>query len=168
MDVTLRRVCACDRATFAAWFRDPNLKRWHGNPSARVTEVEFQRILGSRYNFMVLACGKAVGHVAVECDWDNGTSAELGILIDPRHWKRGIGAIALTRVIDWAFEKTRVRRLWAGVASSNVAALRLCERVGLVEERRIREAEFEDGRWIDHLYFAVLAGEWPQEPSATA
>ena len=168
MDVTLRRVSAGDRHTFGIWFRDPVLTRWHGNPSAREAQAEFQRILGSRYNFMVLAGGESVGHVAVECDWDNDTSAELGILIDPRHWKRGIGAIALTTVIDFAFEETRVRRLWAGVASSNAAALRLCERVGLVEERRTREAELEDGRWIDHLYFSVLAGEWPREPSTTA
>ena len=166
MDVTLRRVSASDRHTFRVWFRDPHLTRWHGNPSAREAEVEFQRILGSRYNFMVLTGRESVGHVAVECDWDNDTSAELGILIDPRHRNCGIGTIALARVIDFAFEETRVHALWAGVASSNAAALRLCERVGLVEERRAREAEFEDGQWIDHVYFSVLAGKWHPEPSA--
>ena len=162
MDVTLRRVSPSDRVTFAAWFGDPDLTRWHGNPDPGEANAEFLRILRSRYNFMIDVGGKPVGHVAVEGDWDNGTSAELGILIDPRSRQRGIGTTALTLVMDFAFRETRIHRLWAGVASSNTASLRLCGRAGLVEEGRARDAAFEDGRWIDHIYFSVLSDEWPR------
>ena len=36
MDVTLRRVHPGDRDTFMAWFRNPSLTQWHGNPPSRM------------------------------------------------------------------------------------------------------------------------------------
>lgn len=145
-----------------AWFRDPSLTRWHGDPGPSECDAEFQRIVGSRYNFVVEAGGAPVGHVAVECDWDNATSAELGILVEPGNQCRGIGQIALAQAIDFAFEEAGATRLWAGVVSSNAAALRLCKRVGLAEEKRVPAAEREDGHWIDHVCFSVLPEEWRQ------
>ncbi|MCY4058939.1 MAG: GNAT family protein [Gammaproteobacteria bacterium] len=160
MNVTLRRVRPGDRDTFMAWFRDPSLTRWHGDPGPRERDNEFRRIVRSRYNFVTEADGVPVGHVAVECDWDNATSAELGICVEPGNQRRGIGKTALARVIDFAFEEAGASRLWAGVVSSNAAALRLCQRVGLAEDRRVPDAALEDGHWIDHVYFSVLSGEW--------
>lgn len=158
MEVALRPVSSRDRATFIGWFRDEGLAIWHGNPDPREMDAEFQRILRSRYNFVV--DGHDAGHVAVEGEWDKGASAELGIAIDPRHRRQGVGTKALTLVVEFAFRKTSVNRLWAGVVSSNAAALRLCERVGLVEEHRDRDAASEDGRPVDHVFFAVVADEW--------
>ena len=160
MDVTLRRVHSGDRDTFMAWFRNPSLTRWHGNPAPRECDAEFQRIVGSRYNFVIEAGGASCGHVAVECDWDNSTSAELGILVEPGTQRRGIGNTALAQVIDFAFEEAGASRLWAGVVSSNAAALRLCQRVGLVEDKRVPDAELENGHRVDHVYFSVLSEEW--------
>ena len=160
MDVTLRPVSSRDRATFIGWFRDRGLATWHGNPDPREADAEFQRILRSRYNFVVVADGHDAGHVAVEGEWDKGACAELGIAIDPRHRRRGVGTKALALVVEFAFRETSANRLWAGVVSSNAAALRICERVGLVEERRDRNAATEDGRPVDHVYFAVVGDEW--------
>ncbi|MCY3623892.1 MAG: GNAT family protein [Gammaproteobacteria bacterium] len=159
MDVTLRRVRHDDRDTFMAWFRDPILTRWHGDPGPHERDAEFRRIVRSRYNFVIETGGASVGHVAVECDWDNSTSAELGVLVEPGNQRRGIGTTALAQVIDFAFEQTDANQLWAGVVSSNTAALRLCRRVGLTEEDRVPEAELEDGQRVDHVYFSILADE---------
>ena len=160
MNVTLRRVRPGDRDTFMAWFRDPSLTRWHGDPGPGACDAELQRIVGSRYNFVIEAGGASVGHVAVECDWGNASSAELGILVQPGDQRRGIGRTALTQVIELAFEEAGASRLWAGVVSSNAAALRLCKRVVLAQEKRVPDAELEDGHWIDHVYFSVLPEEW--------
>ena len=160
MDVALRRVSPSDRTAFMAWFQDPCLTRWHGNPGPQEADAEFQRIVHSRYNFVVVADGHDAGHAAVEGEWDKGAYAELGIAIDPRRWRQGVGTKALTLVVEFAFRETGVNRLWAGVVSSNAAALRLCERVGLVEEHRDRDAATENGRRVDHIYFTVVADEW--------
>ena len=111
-----------DRATFIGWFRDSGLATWHGNPDPPEADAEFQRILRSRYNFVVVADGHDAGHVAVEREWDKGASAELGIAIDPRHRRQGVGTKALALVVDFAFRETSVNRLWAGVVSSNAAS----------------------------------------------
>ena len=160
MDVTLRRVRHDDRDTFMAWFRDPNLTQWHGDPGPRERDAEFRRIVRSRFNFVIETGSASVGHVAVECDWDSSTSAELGIFVEPGNQRRGIGGAALAQVIDFAFQETGANRLWACVVSSNTAALRLCQRVGLAEAERVRDAAHEDGHWVDPVYFSILADEW--------
>ncbi|MYA17841.1 MAG: GNAT family N-acetyltransferase [Gammaproteobacteria bacterium] len=114
MAVTLRRVRADDRDTFMAWFRDPSLTRWHGDPGPRERDTEFRRIVRSRYNFVIEADGAPVGHATVECDWDNSTFAELGILVEPGNQRRGVGTTALAQGIDFAFEEAGASRLWAG------------------------------------------------------
>ena len=48
-------------------------------------------MLRSRYNFIVEAHERPVGHVAIEADWDRATSAEFGIVIDASHQHRGLG-----------------------------------------------------------------------------
>lgn len=52
--------------------------------------------------------------------------------------------------------------MWAGVLGTNTPALRLFKATGFVEEGRAREARREGDEWVDHVYFAMLRGEWAQ------
>ena len=118
----------------------------------------------SRYNFIIESVGQPVGHVAIEADWERDTSAELGILIDPMHQRRGFGRRAVSLALDFAFGEKRVHRVWAGVLGNNASALRLFETVGFAEEGRAREARREGAEWVDCVYFAMLRREWAQRP----
>ena len=135
---------------------------WHGgdlDPNA-----EFRRVLRSRYNFIIEAEGKPVGHVAIEADWERDSSAELGILIDPSQQRQGFGRQAVSLALDFAFGEKSVHRVWAGVLGNNTPALRFFEAAGFVEEGRAREARREEDEWVDHVYFAMLRREWAQRP----
>ena len=119
-------------------------------------------MLRSRYNFIVEAHECPVGHVAIEADWDRDTSAEFGIVIDPSQQHRGFGKRAVSLALAFAFRETRTHRVWAGVLSNNVPALRFFEAAGFVEEGRAREARPEGDDWIDYVYFSILRREWAQ------
>lgn len=142
--------------------RDPALAPWHGN--ALDPTAEFRRVLGSRYNFIIEAHGGAVGHVAIESDWDHDTSAELGIVIDPAHHRRGYGKSAVAMALAFAFRETDTHRVWAGVLGSNLPALRFFRIVGFTEEGRAREVRREDNQWIDYVHFSMLRREWARRP----
>ena len=163
--VTLRPIRRADGPLYKDWLRDPALAPWHGgdqNPTA-----EFRRVLRSRYNFILEAGSEVVGHVAVEGDWEHDTSAELGIVIDPAHQRRGYGKRAVSLALAFAFREKRTHRVWAGVLGSNVPALRLFEATGFVEEGRARETRLEGDDWIDYVHFSILRREWAQRLSGS-
>ena len=161
-EVKLRRLQRTDRALYTHWLRDPALAAWHGG--GLDPKAEFRRVLKSRYNFIIESVGQPLGHVAIEADWDRDTSAELGIVIDPAHQRRGFGRRAVSLALDFAFGEKRVHRVWAGLLGNNAPALRLFEAAGFVEEGRAREARREGNEWVDHVYFAMLRREWAQRP----
>ena len=119
-------------------------------------------MLRSHYNFIIEADQRAVGHVAIEADWDRDTSAEFGIVIDPSHQRRGFGKRAVSLALAFAFREHRTHRVWAGVLSNNLPGLRFIEAVGFIEEGRAREARLESDEWIDYVYFSILRREWAQ------
>ena len=149
-----------DGPLYRTWLRDSALAGWHGRDVDPTSE--FRRVLRSRYNFIVDAGGRAVGHVAIEADWDRDTSAELGIVIDPAHHRQGYGKRAVSLALDFAFGEKRAHRVWAGVFGNNAPALRLFEAAGFVEEGRTRESRREGDEWVDCVYFAMLRREWAQ------
>lgn len=151
-----------DGPLYRNWLRDPALATWHGGELD--AKAEFRRVLRSRYNFIIDSEGQPVGHVAIEADWERDTSAELGIVVDPMHQRRGFGTRAVSLALDFAFGEKRAHRVWAGVLGNNAPALRLFETAGFVEEGRAREARREGDEWIDHVYFAMLRREWAQRP----
>ena len=119
-------------------------------------------MLRSRYNFIVEAHERAVGHVAIEADWDRDTSAELGIVIGPSHQRHGFGKRAVSLALAFAFRETGAHRVWAGVLGNNAPALRFFKAAGFAEEGRAREARLEGDEWIDYVYFSILRREWAQ------
>jgi len=156
--VTLRPVRRADGPLYKNWLRDPTLAGWHGN--ALDPTAEFRRVLGSRYNFIVEAGGNVVGHVAIEADWERDTSAELGIVIDPLHHRRGYGKRAVSLALAFAFRETRTHRVWAGVLGNNAPALRFFRDIGFSEEGRAREVRLDGDEWIDYVHFSMLRREW--------
>ena len=171
MAVTLRPVRRTDGPLYRNWLRDPALAGWHGRELDPATE--FRRVLRSRYNFIVEAHERPIGHVAIEADWERDTSAEIGIVIDPSHQHRGFGKRAVSLALAFAFRETRTHRVWAGVLGHNTPALRFFEAVGFVEEGRAREAWLDGDEWIDYVYFSILRREWaqrlsPVDPVATS
>ena len=158
--VTIREVRLEDGAIYVSWLIDPRLQDWHGGADA---EREFQRVLRSKFNFVVEFAAVPVGTVAVEGNWGHGTSAELGIMMEPAHQRKGLGSRAVALALDFAFGESGVHRVWAGVVGDNEPALRFFRHVGFVEEGRAREARFKDRRWWDHVYFSVLEREWTRQ-----
>ncbi len=160
--MTLRRIRRADGPLYRNWLRDPELAGWHGGDLD--PNLEFRRVLRTRYNFIIESEGKPLGHIAIEADWERDTSAELGILIDPSRQRRGFGRRAVSLALDFAFGEKRVHRVWAGVLGNNTRALHFFEAAGFVEEGRAREARRESAEWVDHVYFAMLRREWAQRP----
>jgi RimJ/RimL family protein N-acetyltransferase len=61
---------------------------------------------------------------------------ELACLIDPTHWRLGIGREACRAVIAYAFEHRLIDRVWAGADLANTSSIRGMEALGMRRELR--------------------------------
>ncbi len=92
---------------------------------------------------------------------ETARTAQLGIAIgDKAYWGRGYGREAVTLLVEYAFRYRNLRRVWLWVHADNERAIRAYRACGFLEEGRLREHMFSNGRYVDALHMGVLRSEW--------
>jgi ribosomal-protein-alanine N-acetyltransferase len=66
---------------------------------------------------------------------------------------------AVRALAPFAFETLKLRRVEAACLPRNLASIRLLEKAGFVREGYAREYLCIDGRWQDHLLYALLRSD---------
>lgn len=93
--------------------------------------------------------------------------AEVGIFIGEKsYWNQGYGQEAMTLMLQHAFDTLGLNRVYLRVFETNPRAVRSYEKAGFVHEGRMRQAQFQNGRFIDVLLMSVLRSEWQARGSA--
>ncbi|MFI7133182.1 GNAT family N-acetyltransferase [Nonomuraea sp. NPDC050153] len=108
--------------------------------------------------FVITQDGRYAGSVGLRVP-DHWGVASIGYMVAP--WARGrnVAATAARAVTDWAFDHG-VRRVELQAAVENVASLRVAVKAGFLEEGRRRDAKrLRDGRYVDMVSFARIAGD---------
>lgn len=80
---------------------------------------------------------------------------EIGYLLDPECWGRGLMREALGAVIERAFAVHGLPRLQADVDPRNLASIRLLERLGFRETHRQARTWLVGEQWCDSVYFVL-------------
>jgi RimJ/RimL family protein N-acetyltransferase len=90
-------------------------------------------------------------------------TAMLGIGIgDPAYWGQEYGRAAVRLLLDYAFRLRNLRRVWLWVHADNERAIRAYRAAGFVEEGRLRQHVWSNGRYVDGVQMGVLRDEWQQ------
>jgi RimJ/RimL family protein N-acetyltransferase len=115
--------------------REDFLKQW-SNFTYPLTREQFESRINSE-DYMVFSIekdGKMVGTIQMfRFDWDKA-SARIGCyLISPEERGRGIGTVALSKVVQYAFNELHLKKLDLGVYDYNTGALKCYEKVGFVK-----------------------------------
>jgi RimJ/RimL family protein N-acetyltransferase len=85
----------------------------------------------------------------------------IGISLLPEHRGHGHGTVAQALLVDHLFTRDpELHRVQSDTAADNPAEQRALTKIGMVEEGRIRDAEYRDGTFHDHLVYSVLRAEW--------
>ncbi len=112
--------------------------------------------------FAIEADGKFIGQCALRSIDETARTCELGIAIgDQGYWGRGYGREAVRMLLDYAFRLRNYRRVWLWVHGDNARAIAAYRACGLVEEGRLRDHVWSNGRYVDAVYMGVLRDEWP-------
>lgn len=110
---------------------------------------------------VIEAGGVIVGHAFLEPHKLAALShvAFLTIVIHEGWQGRGLGRMLMKHLIGWAREHPRIEKLELQVRSSNVAAIRLYESLGFVEEgRKTKRLKYGPDDYLDDVYMALWVG----------
>jgi RimJ/RimL family protein N-acetyltransferase len=165
--IALRRLRARDAAPFAHAFReDPRLGVLIG-AEEDPTESRVRRFIArqpglrARGEFLGLAVTDGsgrpfLGHVMLHTVDFKHRRAEVGYWLVPAARGSGVGRVAVSLLVEWAFACLDLHRLEITTTLDNTAARALAARVGFVEEGVMRARNFERGRHVDVVLLARL------------
>ena len=80
---------------------------------------------------------------------------EIGYILHPDHWRKGLGAEILQAVIAYGFEERELDCIVADVDPQNAASINLLSRMGFEETGRAPNTIEIGGKWFDSAYFRL-------------
>ncbi len=135
-----------------------------GRPSfrARVARYGEDWRTDQGYNFFIFRPDETlIGGIGLS-NLRRGVSetASLGYWIGEAFARQGYMSAVLPLVLDFAFDRLRLHRVEAACLPSNLPSRRLLMRTGFQQEGYARRYLCIDGKWQDHLLFAILREDW--------
>lgn len=170
--LTLRRLEEMDTPDMYEYASRPDVTRyltWKPHPDRAYTR-DYLRYLADRYAAgmfydwaivyepdckMIGTCGFTAFH----CTSD---SAEVGYVINPNYWGRGIASEALELVLQFGFTELKLHRIEARFMQGNEPSRHVMEKVGMTFEGYLRDAMFVKGNYVTVGVCSILASEWEE------
>jgi [ribosomal protein S5]-alanine N-acetyltransferase len=114
------------------------------------------------YNFFIFAHDDTlVGGIGLS-NVRRGVSetASLGYWVGEPVARQGYMTAALPLVLDFSFDRLRLHRVEAACLPTNIPSRSLLARAGFHQEGHARQYLCIEGKWQDHLLFAILSADW--------
>lgn len=94
-----------------------------------------------------------IGHYSIQ--WENFRS-EIGYMISPEYYGKGIATEAIKLLIDYGFNDMKMHSLEGVIDPANIASARVLEKNGFVKEAHFKENGFYDGSFFDSIIYSLL------------
>ena len=170
-EIRLRRDERSDIPKFTEWLNDPDVRR-HISMNLPISlaneEQWFENMLKQpaeeqpfAIEIRVDGSWQLIGNCGLfAIDW-RARSAEAGILIGEKsNWNKGYGTQTMRLLLAYGFGTLNLNRVFLRVDEANQGGIRAYEKVGFVQEGRLRQAAYSDGEYGDVLLMSVLRSEW--------
>lgn len=82
--------------------------------------------------------------------------AEIGYMIHPEHWLKGLMSEAVRRIIDYGFKNMQFHSIEAKISPDNQASRKILLKHGFEREAYFKESFYENGRFIDTEIYSLL------------
>lgn len=169
--IRLRLMDKQDVPLFVPWLNDPDVRRGitvYLPVSLSFEEAWFEEVSKGPPEQLPLMIEvkegdgwTPIGNIAVFGLNTRARNAEIGILIgDKSYWNRGFGTEAMELILKHGFDTLNLHRMHLRVLKNNPGAIKAYEKAGFVHEGIQRQAEYNNGEYIDILMMSVLEDEW--------
>lgn len=87
-------------------------------------------------------------------------SGEIGYILHPDYWRKGIAGEVAAWLLRFGFEKQQLHRIWASCDPQNIGSQKVLKKIGMVREGVLRQNLRMNEGWRDSLIYSVLEEEW--------
>ena len=91
---------------------------------------------------------------------------DIGYILHPDYWGRGLATEALEAVINHIYATRRFDVLTAEVDPGNAASIRLLERLGFVKTGQAERTMQVGDAWVDSVYYGLQRRVWESRRKA--
>ena len=167
--VVLRELRASDAASLFALLTTEEVSRFISPPPTNVEGFERfiawthrQREAGTFACFAVTVAGydTAIGIFQVRSLEPGFATAEWGFAIGSDFWGTGVFQDGARMVLDFAFDTIGVHRLEARAAVKNGRGNGALQKLGAVQECRLRKSFHKNGEYLDQVLYAMIDTDW--------
>lgn len=129
------------------------VKRYCNNIAQSTTDMFFAVYESKANNF--------IGTLRVsKINWHNRV-ADIGIMIGSKgHWGKGIASDSIQIICRYLFDQCGLRKLTAGFMAVNPAMGKAFSKVGFKIEGALREQDYFEGKYVDHIYMGCFSNEF--------
>lgn len=82
--------------------------------------------------------------------------AEIGYMIMPEFWGKGIVTEAVSKVVDFGFSQLKLHSIEALISPENIGSSRVLLKNNFVKEAFFKENYFFDGKFLDTAVYSIL------------
>ncbi len=171
--IRLRAVDRQDLPNFVDWLNDPEISEGLSIylPLSQTDEEswfeDMHKLPAEQHPLVIEIRSKESWQMIGDCGFNfidqHNRSGEVGIFIGRKDlWNRGYGSEAMCLLLKHGFNTLNLHRIFLRVFESNARAVRSYEKAGFVQEGRLRQAHFHNGKYEDVLLMSVLKPEWQE------
>jgi len=159
---------------YRSWFNDPRVTKYNSHGLFPYTKEKMEKFIqniedgGPDIIFAIMYKGietesvpTHIGNCSIQSiDWIN-RSCELAFVIgETNFYGLGIGKAAGEMMLEHAFKKLGMNRVWMGTAETNVGMVGVAGKLGMYFEGNFRKGKFLNGEFVSILNFSILAEEY--------
>lgn len=101
-----------------------------------------------------------IGNISLQnIDWVS-RSAEFAIILGEKdYWKQGLAYEASKLILNYAFERLNLNRIYCGTSSENIGMRKLAEKLNMKKEGVRRSAMYKMNKYVDIIEYGLLRDE---------
>jgi RimJ/RimL family protein N-acetyltransferase len=165
--ICLRPMAESDLPLKVQWYNDPDIRKTlildeYLDLDKTIQWFRTNKESDSRMDFMIeTEPAKPVGQISLVNIDNHHKSAEIVLVIgDKAYWGKGIMFEAEKLLIQWAFEKMDIKKIWAQTRPENIASLITMKKIGFKIEGTLRKEKMIDNQRIDVVHLGLLPEEF--------
>ena len=164
--VGLRPVEEADAPLIHRWMNHPEV--WHYMDYERPVSLadvreDIARSRSEGHPFTIVVGDRPIGRIGLNQFRRRDRICAFYLFIgEPAFWGQGYAQDAAMALLRYAFDRWDLNlvELWA--LGDNDRAIAMYRRCGFVEEARLRQRSWKDGRWVDRVPMSVSRQEFDQ------
>lgn len=152
------------------WISDPEIQSMYSEP-VYSTKQDVKELLDKyinsygnndyyRWAVILKETDECIGQIAYFLVDNNNHFAEIEYCIGSLFQRKGLATEATKAVIQYGFDKMNLHKVQISHKSINIPSRKVIEKCGLTYEGTLRDFFYQDGKYIDRLYYSILKDEF--------